>query len=36
MSESRDAYRALMGKPERILLGRPSCRWENNIKMDLP
>ena len=25
-----------MGKPEgKIPLGRPRCRWENNIKMDL-
>ena len=26
----------LMGKPEgQIPLGRPRCRWEDNIKMDL-
>jgi hypothetical protein len=25
-----------VGKPERkSLLGRPRCRWENNIKVDL-
>jgi len=29
-------YRVLVGKPEgRRLLGRPSRRWEDNIKMDL-
>jgi hypothetical protein len=26
----------LLGKPEgRRILGRPRCRWEDNIKMDL-
>jgi hypothetical protein len=26
----------LVGKPEeKRLLGRPRCRWEDNIKMDL-
>jgi hypothetical protein len=31
----RDAYRALVGKPEgRRPLGRPRRRWEDNIKMD--
>ena len=35
MGESRSAYRALEGKPEgRRLLGRPRCRWEDNIKID--
>jgi len=30
------AYRVLMGKPEgKRPLGRPRCRWEDNIKMDL-
>jgi hypothetical protein len=34
--EKRNAYRILMGKAEgKISLGRPSCRWEDNIKMDL-
>jgi hypothetical protein len=34
--EKRDAYRALVGKPEgRRPLGRPKRRWEDNIKMDL-
>jgi hypothetical protein len=34
--ERRDAYRALVEKPEvRRPLQRPRCRWEDNIKMDL-
>jgi hypothetical protein len=29
-------YRVLVGKPERKRpLGRPRCRWDYNIKMDL-
>jgi len=36
MGEGRDVYRILMGKPEgKRPLGRPRCRWEDNIKMDL-
>jgi hypothetical protein len=36
MGERGGAYRALVGKPEgRRPLGRPRCRWENNIKMAL-
>ena len=36
MGERRGAYRVLVGKPEgRRPLGRPKCRWENNIKMGL-
>jgi hypothetical protein len=36
MGERRGVYRALVGKPEgRKPLGRPRCRWEDNIKMDL-
>jgi hypothetical protein len=32
----RNAYRLLVGKPERKRpLGRPRCRWVDNIKMDL-
>jgi len=32
----RGAYRVLVGKTEgKRPLGRPSCRWEGNIKMDL-
>jgi hypothetical protein len=34
--EKRNAYRLLVGKPEgRRLLGRPGCRWVDNIRMDL-
>ena len=34
--ERRGIYRALMGRPEgKRPLGRPRCRWEDNIKMDL-
>jgi hypothetical protein len=34
--ESRDVYRVLVGKPEgKRPLGRPTLRWEDNIKMDL-
>jgi hypothetical protein len=33
--EKRNAYRLLVGKPEgKRLLGRPRCRWVDNIKMD--
>jgi hypothetical protein len=36
MGERRGAYRVLVGKPEgRRPFGRPRCRWENNIKIDL-
>ena len=36
MEQSRNAYRVLVGKPERKKpLGRPRRRWEDNIKMDL-
>jgi hypothetical protein len=36
MGEKRNAYRILVRKPERKRpLGRPSCRWVDNIKMDL-
>jgi hypothetical protein len=34
--EKRNAYSILVGKPGgKRPLGRPRCRWENNIKMDL-
>jgi hypothetical protein len=34
--EGRDVYRILVGKPEgKRPLGRPMCRWEDYIKMDL-
>jgi hypothetical protein len=36
MGERRGVYRVLMGKPEvERPPGRPRCRWEDNIKMDL-
>jgi hypothetical protein len=36
MGEKRNAYRLLVGKPERKgPLGRPRRRWVDNIKMDL-
>jgi hypothetical protein len=35
MGEERGAYRILVGRPEgRRPLGRPRCRWKDNIKMD--
>jgi hypothetical protein len=34
--ERRDVYRVLVGKHEgKRPLGRPSCRWEDNIKLHL-
>jgi hypothetical protein len=36
MGKKRNAYRLLVGKPEgKRQLGRPRCRWVDNIKMDL-
>jgi len=36
MGEERGVYRVLVGKPERRrTLGRPRCRWVDNIRMDL-
>ena len=36
MEQFRNAYRVLVGKPEsKRPLGRPRCRWEVNIKIDL-
>jgi hypothetical protein len=36
MEEGRGLYWVLVGRPEgKITLGRPRCRWEDNIKMDL-
>jgi hypothetical protein len=36
MGSKRSEYRILVGKPEgKKPLGKPRCRWEDNIKMDL-
>jgi hypothetical protein len=36
MGEGRGAYRILVGRSEgRRPIGRPRCRWEDNIKIDL-
>jgi hypothetical protein len=36
MGEGRGAYRVLVGRPEgKRPLGRPRCRWEDNIKIEL-
>ena len=36
MGEERGVYRVLVGKPEgKTPLGRPRCRWLDNIRMDL-
>jgi hypothetical protein len=36
MGGKRTAYRILVGKPEeKRPLGRPRCRWVDNIKLDL-
>jgi hypothetical protein len=36
MRKKRNAYRILVGKPDgKGPLGRPRCRWVNNIKMNL-
>jgi len=36
MGERRGLYRILVGKREaKRPLGKPRCRWEDNIKMDL-
>jgi hypothetical protein len=35
MEEGRGVYRVLVGRPEgERPLGRPRCRWEDNIKLD--
>jgi len=35
MDEEREVYRVLLGKPEgKRPLGRPRCRWVDNIRMD--
>jgi len=36
MGDSSGVHKVLVGKPEgKTPLGRPRCRWEDNIKMDL-
>jgi YD repeat-containing protein len=36
MGEGRGVYRVLVGRPKgKRPVGRPRCRWEDNIKMDL-
>jgi hypothetical protein len=36
MGEKRNTYRLLVGKPEgKRPLGRPRCRWVDNIRIDL-
>jgi hypothetical protein len=36
MGVERKLYKVLVGKPEgKRALGRPRCRWEDGIKMDL-
>jgi hypothetical protein len=36
IGDRRGLYRVLVGKSEgKRSLGRPTCRWEDNIKMDL-
>jgi hypothetical protein len=36
MGDRRGVYKVLAGRSEgKRPLGRPSCRWEGNIKMDL-
>jgi hypothetical protein len=36
MVQKRGLYRVLVGKPEgKKPLGRPRCRWEDNIEIDL-
>jgi len=35
VGEKRGIYRVLMGNPEgKRPLGRPKCRWDDNINMD--
>jgi hypothetical protein len=36
IGEGRGVYKFLVGKPEgKRPMGRPRCRWEDNIKIDL-
>jgi len=36
MTDRRRTYKVLVGRPEgKRPLGRPRCRWEDNVKVDL-
>jgi hypothetical protein len=36
MGEQRGVYRVLVGKPDgKRPMGRPRCRWEDNIRVNL-
>jgi hypothetical protein len=36
MGQKRNVYKVLVGKPEgKRSLGRPTCRWKDNIKINL-
>jgi hypothetical protein len=36
MRDKRNACRVLVGRPEgKILVGRPRCKWDDNIEVDL-
>ena len=36
MEDGRGVHKVLVGKPDgKRPLGRPRCRWEDNIKLDL-
>jgi hypothetical protein len=36
VEEKKNAYSLFVGKPEgKRPLGRPRCRWVDNVKMDL-
>jgi hypothetical protein len=36
IGEERGVYRVLVGRPKgKRPLGRPRCKWEDNIEMDL-
>jgi hypothetical protein len=34
MRDRRLVYSVLVGIPDRLILGRPRCIWEDNTKMD--
>jgi hypothetical protein len=35
MGHQRNAYKILVGKPERIPLARPRFRWKDSFQIDL-